>query len=59
MPDGNETPLLLQFLFGDSAGTAQRAESPRLLRGAKAFDGWLAERAEIYTPGPVYDAKSA
>jgi hypothetical protein len=34
MPDQNEVPLLLQYLFGEAAETAQRVDSPRLMRWA-------------------------
>ena len=44
MPDQNEVPLLLQYLFGEAAETAQRVDSPRLMRWAEAFDAWLAAR---------------
>ena len=45
MGDENEIPLLLQFLFGDAAQTAQRGASARLMLWAEAFERWLAERA--------------
>ena len=45
----NETPLLLQFLFGEAAALAQEGASPRLLCWCQAMDDWLAERQGIYT----------
>ena len=51
MADQNEPPLLLQYLFGESAQTALQGASPRLLRWAEAFDDWLAQRAGQVTPG--------
>jgi len=42
----NETPLLLQFLFGEAAALVQEGASPRLLCWCQAMDDWLAERKE-------------
>jgi site-specific recombinase XerD len=37
-------------MFGESALTAFRGASPRLLLWCRAFDEWLAERRRLYTP---------
>jgi site-specific recombinase XerD len=44
MGEGNEVPILLQFMFGESAALAQQAASERLLRWCQAMDDWLGER---------------
>lgn len=58
MGDENEVPLLLEFLFGEAAGTAQRGASARLLRWAEAFDQWLAERALKVTQSTARKSKN-
>jgi integrase len=50
--DGN-IPMLLTFLFGDSAKVAQQGASERLMRWCRAFDDWLAERKRIRKPGTI------
>ena len=50
MEDKNQVPILLEFLFGQAAQTAQRGASPRLIRWAAAFDEWIAERGRVYKP---------
>ena len=57
MAEEDNIPLLLDFLFGESAVTAQRGASERLLRWVNAFDGWLAERGRKYTPSTTKQAK--
>lgn len=48
MKEAGKPPLMLEFLFGEAAGLAQRSASPRLLRWARAYDEWLAERKRNY-----------
>jgi hypothetical protein len=43
-------PLLIEFLFPDSAPTAHRIASERLLLWSQAFDYWLAGLRERYSP---------
>jgi len=57
MKEEHKPRLLLEFLFGDSAETAQRSASPRLLVWAEAFDGWIAERSRKYKPGTVNNSR--
>ena len=59
MVNEKEIPTLLEFLFGDSAETAQRGASARLMCWVQAFDQWLAERAQKVKPGTVRDAPLA
>jgi DNA-binding transcriptional MerR regulator len=51
--DDNHVPLLLTFLFGDSAKVAQQGASERLLRWCRAYEDWLAERKRIRKPGTI------
>ncbi len=44
MEEKNKVPMLLEFLFGEVAETAQRGSSERLIRWAEAFDDWLEVR---------------
>ena len=48
MSDSQDVPVLLQFLFGESAGLALGTASERLLRWCRAMDEWLAERQQKY-----------
>jgi hypothetical protein len=48
MPD--QIPLLIQFLFPDSAPTAHRVASDRLLLWSQAFDSWLSDLRARYSP---------
>jgi hypothetical protein len=57
MEEENKIPMLLEFLFGESAETARRGASPRLRRWAAAFDEWLAERGRKYKPSTTNQAK--
>ena len=41
--DERKIPLLLEYLFGEAAGTARRTASDRLLLWSEAFDAWLAD----------------
>jgi len=59
MEDGSKAPLLLEFLFGETAGTAQRGASERLLIWAAAFDEWMAERRRKYKPTTTKQSKLA
>ena len=59
MEEGNKVPLLLEFLFGEAAETAQRGASARLMLWGRAFDQWIAERGEIYKPSTTKQAKIA
>jgi hypothetical protein len=43
-------PLMIEFLFPDSAPTAHRIASERLLLWSQAFDAWLAGLRERYSP---------
>jgi len=49
--------MLLAFMFGDEAETAQRGASKRLLRWAGGFDEWMGERGKIYKPGATKQAR--
>ena len=54
------TPLLmLEFLYGESAKTAQRDAPDRLLAWAEAFDEWLAELGAKYTKSTTKQARLA
>ena len=54
------TPLLmLEFLYGESAKTAQRDAPDRLLTWADAFDEWLRELGAKYTKSTTKQAKLA
>ena len=57
MQPPSETPLLLEYLFGDSAALARQAASPRLLRWCRAFDEWLAERRRECQPATYRHSK--
>ena len=59
MDEGKKVPMLLEFLFGEEAKTAQRGASERQLHWAHAFDEWMAERGKIYKPGATKQAKLA
>lgn len=43
----NDTPFLLQFIFGEAAALARQGASERLLRWCQAMDDWLAERQRV------------
>ena len=53
MDDPPPIPKLLRYLFGQAAGAAHHAASPRLLLWCEAFDGWLAERGRKYRRAAV------
>ena len=54
------TPLLmLEFLYGESAKTAQRDAPDRLLVWAEAFDEWLRELGAKYTKSTTKQARLA
>ena len=59
MEDGSKPPLLLEFLFGEAAGTVRRGASPRLLTWAAAFDTWIAEHEPIREPKTIIKWKRA
>jgi hypothetical protein len=42
-------PLMIEFLFGESAPTAHRIASERLLLWSQAFDAWLVELRQRYS----------
>ena len=43
----NEVPILMQFMFGESAARVRSSASERLLRWCQAMDDWLAERRRL------------
>jgi hypothetical protein len=51
--------MLLEFLFGESAETAQRGASERLMRWAEAFDEWLEARRTRFSPNVGEDSHRA
>ncbi len=54
MPDNRPVPpLLLQYLFPDSAAAAASAASERLLAWCRAFEDWLAELGRRLKPGTI------
>jgi hypothetical protein len=76
MSEDKKALMLLEFMFGDAAKTAQHGAFPdqasRILCGtgldrlpyrvrdrfwAEAFNEWLAERGEKYTPSVTKQAK--
>ena len=59
MEEESKTPLLLEYLFGETAGTAQRGASARLKIWAAAFDEWMAERRRKYKPTTTKQSKLA
>jgi site-specific recombinase XerD len=59
MASSDQIPTLLSLMFGQSAGTAYRAASPRLLLWAQAFDDWLAERRRLYSKSCLNKALQA
>ena len=59
MEEKNKAPLLLEFLFGESAETAQRGASERLMRWAEAFDEWLEIRRTRFSPNVGEDSHRA
>jgi hypothetical protein len=59
MAEEDNIPLLLDFLFGEAADTAQQGASDRLLRWAEAFDEWIAERGRNYKPDTTKQSKLA
>ena len=59
MEEESKTPLLLEYLFGETAGTAQRGASPRLLAWAAAFEAWIAEHEPIRAPKTISNWKLA
>ena len=50
---------MLQFRFGEAAGVAGQAASPRLLLWCRAFDDWLEDRLESYCKGTHKQALAA
>jgi hypothetical protein len=59
MSEDKKALMLLEFISGGAAGDVQRGASPRLFRWAEAFDQWMAERGEKYTPSVTKQAKQA
>jgi site-specific recombinase XerD len=57
MEEINKAPMLLEFLFGEAAETAQRGASPRLMRWGEAFDEWMAEQGRRCKPSTSKQAK--
>ncbi|HJW91815.1 MAG TPA: phage integrase N-terminal SAM-like domain-containing protein, partial [Anaerolineales bacterium] len=55
----DKIPTLLVYLFGESAGAAWRAASPRFLRWCAAFEGWLEERGRRYGRDTLKQSKLA
>ena len=53
MVEEHQPPLLLQYLFGEAAGTAHHAASPRLLAWSAAFDAWIAEHEPVRSPKTI------
>jgi site-specific recombinase XerD len=45
----DDIPILLILTFGETAGTAHRAASSRLLLWSRAFEDWLAEREHTHS----------
>ena len=43
----NEVPILMQFMFGETAALARQTASERLLRWCQAMDDWLGERRRL------------
>ncbi len=58
MEEKNKVPLLLEFLFGESAETARRRASPRLRRWGEAFEEWIAEQGRRCKPSTSKHAKT-
>ena len=56
MEEKNKVPMLLEFLFGESAEIAQRGVSERLMRWAEAFDEWLEVRRTRFSPNVGKDS---
>ncbi len=59
MKEAGKPPLMLEFLFGEAAGVAQRSASPRLLRWSSAYDEWLAERKNNHDKSTYHRSISA
>ena len=59
MDQESKPPLLLEFLCGEAAGTAQRGASPRLLTWAEAFEARIAEHEPIRSPKTISKWKRA
>ena len=59
MDQESKLPMLLQFLFGETAGTARRGASPRLLAWSAAFEAWIAEHGPIRAPKTIIKWKRA
>jgi len=51
--------LLLELMFGEAAGAAQRGASGRLVCWARAFEAWMGERGERYGKDTVKQTKLA
>jgi hypothetical protein len=58
MEEKNKVAMLLEFLFGEAAETAQRGASPRLMCWGEAFDEWLAEQGRRCKPSTSKHAKT-
>ena len=59
MDQESKPPLLLEFLFGETAGTAQRGASARLKIWATAFKAWIAGHETIRSPKTIIKWKLA
>ena len=59
MTEEHKPPLLLEYLFGESAAAAQRGASARLLTWAEAFEAWIAEHEPIRAPKTISKWKRA
>ena len=59
MEEESKPPLLLEFMFGEGAGAAHHAASPRLLIWAAAFEAWIAEHEPIRAPKTISNWKRA
>ncbi len=55
----NKVPMLLEFLFGESAEIAQRGASERLMHWVEAFDEWLEARRTRFSPNVGEDSHRA
>ncbi len=57
MDQEHEIPLMLKYLFGDTAGLAKRSASERMLKWCTGFDGWLDEMGRTFRRDKIKQAK--